>query len=171
MFSSSGHAEQIFFWNWPLFLLLFGPILMSRLSGWYQLSSRFRATSEPQGKTRCVGPFFVPVQMRRQGYGGILITRAEDGLYLSMPFISRIGHPPLCIPWKEIQIGWTKFLFCRAVVLTLGDLERVPMRIPERIARNLGILERIPNASNPPAEPNFDTLSDSFGESLRKKSG
>jgi hypothetical protein len=29
------------------------------------------------------------------------------------------------------------------VVLTLGEQERIPVRIPERMARKLGILERM----------------------------
>jgi hypothetical protein len=30
------------------------------------------------------------------------------------------------------------------ILLTLGEQERIPMRISERMARKLGILERIP---------------------------
>jgi hypothetical protein len=73
------------------------------------------------------------------------MTSAEDALYLSILFLFRIGHPPLCIPWKEIQMRRTKFLWFRFVILTLGEQERIPMRISERMARKLGILERLPN--------------------------
>jgi hypothetical protein len=73
----------------------------------------------------------------------IRMTAAEDALYLSVLLPFRIGHPPLCIPWKEIQFGRTKFLWPRYVVLTLGAQERVPMRISARMAGKLGLLERI----------------------------
>ena len=121
--------------------------LISVLSGWYKLSQRFRAQSEPYGQTRSAGPFFYTVYMRYWGHYSSIIrmTAADDALYLSVLFPFRVGHPPLCIPWKEIQFGRTKFFFRRYVVLTLGEQERIPMRISERMARNLGILDRLPS--------------------------
>jgi len=93
--------------------------LNSILSGWHALSKRFRTQSKFLGKSKTVGPFFKVLSCR-------------------------IGHPPLCIPWKEIKIGKTKFLWQRYVVLTLGEQERIPMRISERTAGKLGILDRLP---------------------------
>jgi hypothetical protein len=37
------------------------------------------------------------------------------------------------------------------------------------MARKLEILDRVPDANSPFAEPNFDTLRDSFVKSLEKK--
>ena len=121
--------------------------VISAASGWHALSRRFRSQTEPYGQTRTAGPFFYGVKMRfRVGYGNtIRMIAAEDALYLSVLFFFRIGHPPLCIPWKEIKSGNTKVLWLRYVVLTLGDQERIPMRISERMARKLGILERLLN--------------------------
>jgi hypothetical protein len=73
----------------------------------------------------------------------IRLTAAEDALYLSVLLIFRIGHPPLRIPWKEITFSRTRRFWFRYVVLTLGEQERIPVRIPERMARKLGILERM----------------------------
>jgi hypothetical protein len=143
------------------------------MSGWFTLSRRFRKQIEPCGETRTAGPFFYSVCIRFWlSYNQVIrITASEDALYLSVLFPFRIGHPPLCIPWKEIQLGRTKFLWRRYVVLTLGNQERIPMRISERMARKLGILERIPDAGSLPREPNFDTLSDSFVASQTKNQG
>lgn len=125
---------------WILIVLGFGPVLTSLFSGWFALSKRFRATIEPTGVTRRVVPIF-HVQMRHQGCGSMRMTTAEDGLYLSMPLISRIAHPPLAIPWSEIQIRGARFLWIRQFVLTLGIRERIPLRISERIAHELGIVD------------------------------
>jgi hypothetical protein len=134
--------------------LAFGAAWMSLIffligvaSGWHALSSRFRSQTEPYGQTRTAGPFFYGVQMRfRTNYSSVIrVTAADNALYLSVLFLFRIGHPSLCIPWKEIQFGRAKFLWRRYVVLTLGEQERIPMRITERMARKLGILERLPN--------------------------
>jgi hypothetical protein len=59
-------------------------------------------------------------------------------------FFLRIGHPPLRIPWNEIQFSRTKYFWRRYVVLTLGDEEKIPMRISQRMAAKLGILDRVP---------------------------
>jgi hypothetical protein len=128
-------------------MMVFICYLISLISGWFALSERFRLQSEPCGETKCAGPFFYTVYMRFWGhYSSIIrITAAEDALYLSVILPFRIGHPPLRIPWKEIQFGRTKLLWRRYVVLTLGNQEKIPMRISERMARKLGILERIPN--------------------------
>jgi hypothetical protein len=120
--------------------------LISLVSGWFVLSGRFKKQSEPYGETKSAGPFFYTVYTRFwTHYSSVIgITAAEDALYLSVLFLFRIGHPPLCIPWEEIKIGRTKFFWRRYVVLTLGEQENIPMRISERMARELGILERLP---------------------------
>lgn len=136
-------------------LLLFAAIacffclvsyLSSLLTGWHRLSERFRAQSEPYGDTRTAGPFPYTVYMRwRSHYSScIRMTAAADGLYLSVLFFLRIGHPPLHIPWNEIQLSRTKYFWLRYVQLTLGNQERIPMRISERMAKKLGLLERLP---------------------------
>jgi hypothetical protein len=121
--------------------------LISFISGWYTLSGCFKKQSEPYGETRTAGPFFYTIYMRFwTHYSSIIrITAAEDALYFSAILPFRIGHPPLCIPWKEIQFSRTKYFWRRYVVLTLGNQEQIPLRISERMARNLGILERLPN--------------------------
>jgi hypothetical protein len=120
--------------------------LSSVISGWHKLSRRFRAQSEPYGDAKSVGPFPYTVYTRYWSHYSSIIrmTAAEDALYLSVLFFLRIGHPPLCIPWKEIQFCRMKFFWREHVVLTLGEQERIPMRISERMARNLGIIERLP---------------------------
>ncbi len=119
----------------------------SIVGGWFALSRRFRKQSEPLGETRTAGPWFYGVSMRFWGnYSSVIrLTAAEDALYPSVLFPFRCGHPPLCIPWTEIKLSRAKLLWRRYVLLTLGNEERIPMRISERMARNLGILERVPS--------------------------
>ena len=140
-------------------------------TGWYALSKRFTRQSDPYGETKSAGPFFYTVYMRFWSHysSAIRMVAAQDGLYLSVLFPLRIGHPPLSIPWKEIQFAITEGVWRRYVVLTLGNEEQIPMRIPERMARNLGILNRIPEASSLPAEPNFDNLSERFSDPSGRK--
>lgn len=121
--------------------------VISFLGGWFSLSQRFRKESEPYGDTRSAGPLIYEVNLRfwTRYSSAIRMTAAKDALYLSVFFLFRIGHPPLRIPWNEIRFGKTKFLWRRYVVLTLGQQERIPMRISERMARNLGIQDGLPS--------------------------
>src|ERR1700733_6698912 len=123
---------------------IFISILIGALSGWQTLAENFPWRSDPLGQTRSAGPFFYSVYMRFwcQYSGVIRMTAADDALYLSVLGLFRAGHPPLRIPWSEIQISNTQFAWQPYGILTLGNQERVPMRISERMARSLGIFDR-----------------------------
>lgn len=142
--------------QWTVPILIFGFIASSwvltcysssALTGWYRLSQRFTAEQEPNGPAKSAGPFFYAVYMRWWSHYSCIvrITAAEDALYLSVILPFRAGHPPLRIPWREVQIGRATFFWRRYVELTLGDEERIPLRITEGMAAKLGILERLPD--------------------------
>lgn len=138
-------------WLIPLFPVFFVALwclicaAIGWLSGWHALAERFRATSEPYGDVHSAGPFFYSVYFRSWAhYNSVVrLSEAQDALYLSVMFLFRIGHPPLRVPWEEIQFRRTEIFFQRYIVLTLGREEQIPMRIPERMAGNLGILKRL----------------------------
>jgi hypothetical protein len=148
MQSTPNELVAHFAYFFPVFfvtLWCFVSFLVSILGGWHSLSKHFRAHEEPYGYVRSVGPFSYGVKMRiGMNYGNVVrIVASDNGLYFSVLFLFRIGHPSLSIPWNEIQLRRTKIMWWRFVVLTLGNEEQIPMRISERMARNLGILERI----------------------------
>ena len=120
--------------------------LTGLLTGWSALARRFRTESEPYGDCKTAGPFFYTVYMRYwTHYSSVIrLTAAAEALYLSVLFPFRVGHPPLRIPWNEIQFASTKRFLRTYIVLTLGNEERIPMRIPQRMASDLGILDRCP---------------------------
>jgi hypothetical protein len=120
--------------------------LVSFMTGWFALARRFEKQSDPYGEVHSAGPFFYTIYMRAWShYSSVIrLTAASDALYVSILFPFRIGHPPLRIPWDEIRFGRTKFFFRTYIVLTLGNREKIPMRISLRMARNLGILDRCP---------------------------
>lgn len=118
--------------------------LVSFISGWFTLARHFKKQTEPYGDSKTAGPFSYTVYMRFWSHYSSLIriTAAGDALYLSILLPFRMGHPPLCIPWSEIKFSRTKFLFVTYVVLTLGSKEQIPLRITQRMARNLGVIDR-----------------------------
>jgi len=120
--------------------------LIGLASGWSSLSRRFAAQSEPCGETRQAGPLFYSVYLRFWGhYSSVVrVISATDALYLSVLLPFRPGHPPLCIPWNEINFGRTRFLWQKFIVLTLGNEEQIPLRITERMAVKLGLMDHVP---------------------------
>ena len=69
-------------------------------------------------------------------YGNCLTVGAGyQGLYLSVLFLFRSGHPPLLIPWSDISVrtekgrwfSWTEFRFSRA--------PSIPLRVSERLGQ------------------------------------
>ena len=74
---------------------------ISSLSGWKALATRYPLRGAPRGRR-----FWM--QSGRVGkayYKNCLVVRsATDGLYLAMLFIFRPGHPPIFIPWEEIEV-------------------------------------------------------------------
>ncbi|HWE87065.1 MAG TPA: hypothetical protein VG267_19120 [Terracidiphilus sp.] len=134
-------------WGFGLFFAFLWcsvSFVISFISGWFSLSRRFRKQSDPYGEARSAGPWFYTVYMRLWGhYSSVIhLVAAGDALYFSVLFPFRVGHPPLRIPWEEIEVSQTKFFWRRYVQLTLGREEQIPMRISERMARKLGIDQR-----------------------------
>lgn len=130
--------------------------LIGLVSGWRSLSRRFTAQSEPCGEFVQAGPLFYSVYWRFWGHYSSIVRMisTSDALYLSVIFVFRPGHPPLCIPWNEITLGRTKFLWQRFILLTLGSEEQIPLRIPERMARQLSLFDRFPSVLPPPPSRN-----------------
>lgn len=140
-------------WIFKIYLLSIWPsifLIFSFVSGWHKLSKRFRATSRRTIPT-CGLPdlmclFNLPVvpgaktlpHLGWPSYKGIVrITPDPGGLDLSVYLPFRIGHPPLCIPWEEIEVLNTMREL--PVILLLGKKEGVPLRISHKMARELGI--------------------------------
>jgi hypothetical protein len=145
-FLNTPHGFAIYF----VTLWCFISFLISFMGGWFTLSMHFKKDCEPYGETKSAGPFFYTVYFRLMThYSSVVrITAAEDALYLSVLILFRVGHPPLRIPWDQVQFSRKKLFWRKYVVLTLGNEERIPMRISERMARKLGILDRISDTGN-----------------------
>lgn len=154
MQTSSSTLPPYFLPLLPVFFLgawALACLLISSLSGWWILASRFSTLQQPSGEIKTAGPFFYVIYLRLwTHYSSVVrVTAANDALYLSVLFLFRIGHPPLRIPWSEIQFSTTKRFLRRYMVLTLGTNEQIPLRISQRMARNLGLTERFSAASAP----------------------
>ena len=86
-----------------LFLGLWGPVslILSLLGGWRELAGLYRTDRVFRGRKRN----FLSAKMKPAHDERSLILGADrGGLYLSVIFPFRLGHPPLYISWEEIRI-------------------------------------------------------------------
>lgn len=120
--------------------------LLSIIGGWSRLAEHYRSQSDFSGTKW-------QLQSGRLGltnYGNSLTIGAnDDGLYLAVFPLFRVGHPPLWIPWREITTtehqGWLfayrDFSFARTPSVTLRVLRATGDRImsssvaPDNMAR------------------------------------
>jgi hypothetical protein len=75
-------------------------LVLSVSGGWRRLGERYAARDVPLGERflmRSVGVGWV-------SYNNCLtFRRGHDGFYMSVWYIFRLGHPPLYIPWSDVQ--------------------------------------------------------------------
>ncbi len=90
----------------PLLLLAFALLwcgacaVLSFVSGWKTLATRFRATAKPA----CSLLWMQSGEFNSVGYNGVLIVGVcDEGLYLAVVFPFGIGHVPLLIPYHELS--------------------------------------------------------------------
>lgn len=111
-------------------------LFASRISGWALLARRFRAAEAWKGvswswqSARFRGWF---------GYNNCLVVGA-DPQWLSMAMMSLFRlplHPPLLIPWNEIEVETGKSWYGEWARLRIGNEERVTVRISGRLAEGL----------------------------------
>lgn len=105
--------------------------MISSTSGWSRLAETFPARNPPSGKR-----FFM--QGGRVGsarYSGVLnIYTSQEGLYLSVMFLFRVGTPPLFIPWSAIRYVKThRFLWAETVEFDVGSPEAVTFQLPKKV--------------------------------------
>src|ERR1700680_247197 len=134
----------------PIFLVAFWctiSFLNGRIGGWAALANRFRLTFPFPGQTWS----WKSARMRwGANYNQCLTIGADPtGLFLSVLFFYRVGHPPLFLPWSEISIPRRRrILFFKYVEFRLGREEQIPFLIRENLADQI----RAAAASNWPAE-------------------
>lgn len=112
-------------WFIPLFALMWFGIggLLSLLSGWWSLASRFRATDTIQGEnfrfvSGSMGLRFFPVN-----YSSCLfVTINDEGFRVAILFVFRFLSPPLFIPWEGVEsMVENRFLFMRYAAIRIRE--------------------------------------------------
>ncbi len=127
---------QFEYWIVPLVVLGFVAFwsfvvwLIAAFGGWSRLAKHYRDFDNYYGR-KLRGK---SGRLNASSYSGILIFGADfTGMYLAVNFMFRIGHPPLFIPWNDIQIEEQQRIFMKYTTLTFAQVPKVKLAIPSRV--------------------------------------
>jgi len=111
--------------------------VISLLSGWMELSRRFRDA----GAYDSYQWPFQSVRMRTifGSYGNCVNFGADEtGLYMAVFRPFSLGHPPLFIPWSEVQVAAQSHgLIFKSRKLFLVRQELIPLLVRSSLAEKL----------------------------------
>lgn len=115
--------------------LIFLFAFMARLSGWTTLANYYRFAGTFTGQTWR----FQSAQMRwKMGYNNCLTIGAdESGLYLSVFFLFRFGHPNLFIPWGDISIRKKKGFLYSHMEFRFQQAPGISFLVNERLEKQI----------------------------------
>jgi hypothetical protein len=109
--------------------------LIAAMSGWRHLAQSYRLTSSFNGRQWC----FRSGRMRwSTNYNGCLTIGADvRGLYLAVLLLFRIGHPPLFIPWSDVQLTMGESRFFSSVEFNFRRAPGVVLRIHQPLGKDV----------------------------------
>lgn len=112
------------FWCFVLWIL-------SHVSGWKKLASRYRTSEKPEGGTY-YGLFGM---VGLVSYRGTLnVTTTDDGFFLSPNALFRFGHATLFVPWSECRLmRQTAFLGAKSAKVQMGEPRLGSLSIPLQV--------------------------------------
>ena len=108
---------------------------LSHFAGWRSLAPQYRAATPFRGRRF----HFSSAQFGGWvGYNGSFTPGADhNGLFVAVWPIFRICHPPLLVPWSEIQVSLEKRRWLTVVLLTFARVPSARVRISFRLAERL----------------------------------
>lgn len=87
------------------------------MSGWTGLAENY--PGEPRYEGALV---WASGKIGGVGYNGVIRLGANDaGLHLAVLLLFRLGHPPICIPWRVVEISSEKQFFTEYVRFQVGE--------------------------------------------------
>jgi hypothetical protein len=119
---------------WPIFFIALWVgivMLMSLIGGWRRLARLYRAERPAGGNATP----YVTGMIGMARYKRLLtVTTNENGMFIEIRWIFRIGHPPLFLPWRDIRNARKIHLFYWEFVgFDIGNPKVASMRLPSQI--------------------------------------
>lgn len=111
-------------------------LFLAYISGWMKLATVYRSS---QGVGNSVTRHFQSGSMRLIGFYNhcLTFTPTREGLFISVFFLFRIGHPPLFVPWEHITTRQAKWLFSNMIELRFRKTPSIPFRLSKDLYEDL----------------------------------
>jgi len=102
--------------------------LLSRISGWHRLASRYRSTQTIDGETAALRTARIgPVNY----HSCVRFRINTEGLGISVASPFRLGHPPLFIPWNEFHhVAEDGMMYSQKAKASIGTPTVVRVTLP-----------------------------------------
>lgn len=123
----------------PLFVIVFCgfwcaiTVLAARIGGWSALAVAYRHDGAFTGERwRFEGARFGWASYR----GALNVGANSTGLHLRPIWPFRVAHPPLFIPWRDVSMRRTRFIFT-AYEISFEKVPAVRMQVSARLGERL----------------------------------
>ncbi len=128
-------SNSFFFLLYLAGLWIFVSYGISLIGGWHELCGVYPAEQPFQGESWS----FQNVAVRfAVGYHNIVKIGANpEGLYLAVFPLFRAGHPPLFIPWRDISVRESKYLWVRVYKFGFRQVPSVPLRLRKELGEKI----------------------------------
>jgi hypothetical protein len=124
--------------------------LIGLTSGWWSLSRSYRARDRFEG-TRFG---LCSARIGWSNYGGCLTVGVNaDGLHLAIFFPWRPGHPPLFVPWADVDAVFTKGWWTDFLDLRFRQVPNVRLRFRKRLGLKIAAAANRSWTDPEPASP------------------
>ena len=118
----------------PVFWIA-ASLQVARIGGWTRLSETYRYEGTFSGKK---WRFRSGVLRWGMGYSNVLTIGAnQQGLYLGVSLLFRLGHPALFFPWSDVVIVGPKGWFFKWTELSVAKVPGVPIRLPQELVNSI----------------------------------
>jgi hypothetical protein len=130
--------QQFDAWAVPFLFLFFVfrlvcaiSYILAAVGGWRRIAKTFPARDRPDGKWHYMQSGMVGVV----SYGsGLIVCSSIAGLYVAVLPMFRLAHPPLFLPWKEINVRMVRrFLWVETVWFYVGSPVIGTLQLPKRV--------------------------------------
>ena len=111
-------------------------LFYGRLTGWSTLGRAYRA-HRPLPTQRWRHQSAAVRWMLTSYRHGVTFGADGEGLYMSVMFLLRPGHPALFIPWSDVEVHGGRFLRSKFVRFRFRGFPFIPVTVTERLARCL----------------------------------
>lgn len=116
-------------------LWLLVSFLLALIGGWLELGRTYKALLKFDGQIFRLQHAYM--RFLTSYRAAVSVGASPKGLYLAVFFLFRFCHPPLFIPWQDISVRQSKFLWIRLYEFEFRQAPSVRLRLREKLGKKI----------------------------------